>query len=174
MIRAVGTRTSNGRNLRTAQRGTSGVEHSSCNSGMVVIGVCDAAVRCSWGLRLDDGRMDRYSRDADGQPLPGDATPQTVFPDGIDTMDDSLTDSDTNRHLADLEGRAQGALVEVTVDHDAGTLGYSINGGPRFETLRGFPPAAALRLWAKLTSAHFTGPGEERSDDLISLVSAWV
>ena len=66
------------------------------------------------------------------------------------------------------------ALVEVTVDHDAGTLGYSINGGPRFETLRGFPPAAALRLWAKLTSAHFTGPGEERSDDLISLVSAWV
>jgi hypothetical protein len=46
---------------------------------------------------------------------------------------------------------------------DAGTLGYSINGGPRFETLRGFPPAAALRLWAKLTSAHFTGP-EEASD----------
>ena len=131
-------------------------------------------LRCSWGLRLDDGRMDRYSRDADGQPLPGDATPQAVFPDGIDTMDDSLTDSDTNRHLADLEGRAQGALVEVTVDHDAGTLSYCINGGPRFETLRGFPPAAALRLWAMLTSAHFTGPGEERSDDLISLVSAWV
>ena len=144
-----------------------GVEHSSCNSGMVVIGVCDAAVRCSWGLRLDDGRMDRYSRDADGQ------TPLKVFTDGIDTMDDSLTDSDTNRYLAD-QGVLSPALVEVTVDHDAGTLGYSINGGPRFETLRGFPPAAALRLWAKLTSAHFTGPGEERSDDLISLVSAWV
>lgn len=156
------------------------VEHSSCNAGMIVIGVCDAAVRCSWGLRLVDGRMDRYSRDDDGQPLPEGTTPPSGFPDGIDTMDDSLTDSDTSRHPADLEGRAQGALVDVTVDHDAGTLGYSINGGPHFETLRGFPPAAALRLWAKLTSARFTGPGaarrnaEERSDDLISLVSAWV
>ena len=154
------------------------VEHSSCNAGMIVIGVCDAAVRCSWGLRLVDGRMDRYSRDDDGQPLPEGTTPPSGFPDGIDTMDDSLTDSDTSRHPADLEGRAQGALVDVTVDHDAGTLGYSINGGPHFETLRGFPPAAALRLWAKLTSARFTGPGaarrnaEERSDDLISLVSA--
>ena len=156
------------------------MEHSSCNAGMIVIGVCDAAVRCSWGLRLVDGRMDRYNRDADGQPLPEGATPPSGFPDGIDTMDDSLTDSATSRHPADLEGRAQGALVEVTVDHDAGTLGFSINGGPHFETLRGFPPAAALRLWAKLTSAHFTGPGsalrneEERSDDLVSLVSAWV
>ena len=50
---------------------------------------------------------------------------------------------------ADLRGRAKGAIIEVHVDHDAGTLGFRINEGPYIEALKGFPKGAALRPWSQ-------------------------
>ena len=49
---------------------------------------------------------------------------------------------------ASLFGRAIGAVIEVLVDHDEGTLSYRVNGGPLLEALKGetkFPKGAALR-----------------------------
>ena len=70
--------------------------------------------------------------------------------------------------MANLRGRVEGSVVEVIVDHDAGTLGYRINGGPCLEALplrdgdKGyvegrpttFPRGVALRPYC---SAYYPG-----------------
>ena len=48
----------------------------------------------------------------------------------------------------DLEGRAKGAIIEVCLDHDKGTLSLGINGGPLQHVLSGFPRGAAMRPFA--------------------------
>ena len=49
-----------------------------------------------------------------------------------------------------LRGRARGAIVEVCLDHDTGTLSFGINGGPLQRALGGFPAGAAMRPFAWL------------------------
>ena len=57
-----------------------------------------------------------------------------------------------------LYGRAKGAVIEVRVDHDAGTLSYSVNHGPPLLALSGFPKGEAL-----LPSAAMLHPGDRVS-----------
>ena len=74
---------------------------------------------------------------------------------------------DATGQRTSLRSGAGGAVVEVLVDHDAGALGYRINGGPVLEALplgdddrwregqpKGFPPGAALRPYA---SCYYPG-----------------
>ena len=49
---------------------------------------------------------------------------------------------------SNLQESAIGTMVEVHVDHGAGTLGFCINGGPYVEAIKGFPPDVLLRPWA--------------------------
>ena len=58
----------------------------------------------------------------------------------------------------ELQDKANGALITVCIDHDAGTLGFRVNGGPLLEALKGFPVGAALRPWV-----GFFGPAQELS-----------
>lgn len=60
-----------------------------------------------------------------------------------------------------LKGKAEGAIIEVIVDMDSGTLSYLIRAdGMRvtegFLGVSGFPPGEALRPWA-----HLGNPGDE-------------
>ena len=64
-----------------------------------------------------------------------------------------------------LQRRARGAIIEVRVDHDAGTLSYSINYGPSLLALSGFPKGEALLPWALLNVAE---------GDRVSFASAYV
>ena len=47
-------------------------------------------------------------------------------------------------------GRAVGAVIEVIVDADEGSLSFRINYGPALPALQGFPRGALLRPYARL------------------------
>jgi hypothetical protein len=78
-----------------------------------------------------------------GKPTRGE--PPAGWPDGMGTR---VLAGDEGARTTD--GKVTGALIEVLVDHDAGTLAFSVNGGPREVALEGFPRGAALRPWATL------------------------
>ena len=65
---------------------------------------------------------------------------------------------------ANLQGSATGAVIECILDHDAGSLAFSVNGGPRLHALSGFPKGAAMRLGVCL---RWHG-------DRVTLVSAYI
>ena len=129
------------------------------------VGVCDEFASWAWGLFLYSGRLRRISRDAHGR-INFDATPLEGYPNG----NYKQIMMDTSGQPKSLRGQANGSLIEVLVDHDAGTLAYRVDGGARFEALppneadtsrrfppgassktdtsRRFPPGAALRPYA--------------------------
>ena len=55
---------------------------------------------------------------------------------------------------ANLEGRANGAVIEVIVDHSEGSLAFRVDDGPVLPPLRGFPVGAPLRPWALLAAPN--------------------
>jgi len=108
------------------------VDNSQCNDGNGMwIGVCDAEARCSWGLELYSGRLRCICRNPDGKLDYG--PPPEGYPNGNYTT--IVMRNNAGRHT-DMKGRATGAVVEVVLDHDTGTLGYHINGG---RYLKAFP-----------------------------------
>lgn len=140
------------------------VETSSQNIGHIVVGVCDAAAaRHGWGLALSNGHLCRYvlwatssnkhlCREADGsfhfRALPPISLDRQDWPDGHGEQ----VMKDEAGQPADLVGRAVGAIIEVLVDHDEGTLSFQVNGGPLLVALKGeskFPRHAALRPFAR-------------------------
>ena len=78
-----------------------------------------------------------------GKPTNGE--PPSGWPDGMGHR--VLANEDGAKTT---DGKVTGSLVEVVVDHELGTLAFSVNGGPREVALEGFPRAAALRPWATL------------------------
>jgi len=150
------------------------VDHSRSNDGNGLwVGVCDTAARCSWGLFLLSGRMRCASQDADGR-LDFGAAPPDGYPSG--TYKRVLQSGCLAR------AGAAGAVVEVTLDHDAGSLSFRVNGGQRLQALplrdedlrrhargredqpRAFPTGAALRPYA---SCYYPG-------DQLSFAAAFV
>jgi len=128
--------------------------------GRLAIGVCDGASRCAWGLQLATGRLHRVSRDACGSYDICAPAPEGYPDDG--TCSPSFAVFPGTKVAFCHEDDAQGGLVEVLVDHDAGVLGYRINGGMPFVAIRGFRRGAALRPWAQLNweeeCVQLTGP----------------
>ena len=51
-------------------------------------------------------------------------------------------------------GNVNGGVLDVCLDHDAGTLGFRLSGGPLQPALSGFPPGAALRPWVCFPAAE--------------------
>ena len=116
-------------------------------SGAMVLGVQDAAGRWAWGLNPGAGTLWRHSRDANG--FIGTVMPPegSGWPDRNGTH--VLKDADGNP--TNLCGKAEGAVIEVCVDHDGGSLSFRVDRGPLHPAvLSGFPPAASLRPWARL------------------------
>ena len=124
------------------------IEESNENRGGLVIGVCNEAGTCAWGLRPYDGKLFRHSRTADGQLI--DAPP----PEGWSCGGVTQVMVDEAGQPANLNGRATGAVIEVIVDHSEGSLAFRVN-GKLSPALRGFPKGAPLRPWARL--AGFLG-----------------
>ena len=133
------------------------VEKSRYGDGFGVnIGVCDAAQRNRWALHLYIGRLYRQKRDEHGNRMrvideeTGYIKPAPP-PDGypLGNSKQVLFDAEGEPDCLHL-GRATGAIIEVCLDHDKGTLSFSINGGPLQRALDGFPAGAAMRPCAKL------------------------
>ena len=140
------------------------VDRSKKNDGNgMCIGVCDAEAYCSWGLFLYSGRLRCVTRDAEGK-LDYEPPP-AGYPNGNYT---TIVMKDDAGQRMGLGGKANGAVIEVLLDHDAGTLGYHINCGPYLAALpleikdpgnserkpRTFPQGAALRPYA---SCYYVG-----------------
>lgn len=135
------------------------VERSKCGDGNgICIGVCDADARCCWGLFLYSGRLRCITRDEDGQ-LDYESPPE-CYPNG--NYNTIVMKDEAGQRLT-MQGRANGVVIEVIVDHDAGTFGYCINGGtylPVFPLAsqdgkpKTFPKGAALRPYA---SCYYLG-----------------
>ena len=103
------------------------------------MGVADGAARWSWGVFLDDGRLRRICREPDGTI---DSAPPPDIPNGNDMQ----VLKDASGQPMSFIGRANGLLVDVIVDHDQGTLGYRINGGPYLEALPPREPEPGMPL----------------------------
>ena len=76
------------------------------------------------------------------------APPPDGFPDG--QCKQVLFDAEGKPDNRFLFRRAIGAIIEICLDHDAGTLSLGVNGGPMQRALAGFPVGAAMRPYAWL------------------------
>ena len=76
------------------------------------------------------------------------------LPDGWPDGQGTQIMKDEAGQPTDLHDKANGAVITVCIDHDAGTLGFRVNGGPLVEALKGFPVGAALRPWVVLIDPH--------------------
>ena len=88
-----------------------------------------------WSVSPFYGRLLRRNWDVDGNLLV-QAGPPAGYPDGH--LQSVLVGEDGETPVR-LEGSAIGAVVEVIVDHEEGTLSFKLNGGPEGPRIRGFP-----------------------------------
>ena len=94
------------------------MDESCGNYGNLRIGVCDEARRRAWGLWLCSGELWRLDRPSAG------SAPDN-YPDGHATQVMKKADGEPDN----LYNRANSATIEVRVDHDEGTLRFSVNDG---------------------------------------------
>ena len=109
------------------------------NVGYMRIGVCTNDNKYGWGFNLFSGKL--YCQPYIRYPLSEDIL--AGYPRGQGTQILFVGGQPSN-----LQESAIGTMVEVHVDHGAGTLGFCINGGPYVEAIKGFPPDVLLRPWA--------------------------
>jgi hypothetical protein len=120
------------------------VEQRDGRVGRACIGVCDADSRVGWGLHMQSGRLLRWTRDSDGKVRSGAQSGPQPASFGWATHQ--------MYGVSEPAGGSKGVVdVEVGVDHDAGTLVFSINGESPVIALRGLP-RAPMRPWARLMS----------------------
>ena len=125
-------------------------------SGRQILGVCDHAGTCGWGLEPYSGLLRRHTRAPSGEVhlfTPG--PPPCGCPDGggVRLMAANLRDP----------SKAEGTIIEFELDADNGTLYFTVDelgrgreypkahvSHPRARVLRGFPRGVSLRPWAML------------------------
>jgi len=137
--------------------------------GGVMVGVCDVESRHAWGLDLGQGKLLRVTREAITASrgyynvVVGRGVTRRGWPDGHGTQ----VLKDERGQPTNLTGKMNGAIIEVRLDHDHGSLAFRINGGPPREALlkgAGFPPRARLRPWVSLYLS---------SGDVATLLPVW-
>ena len=118
------------------------IDSTRASQGLLLIGVSLTQKWgvCEWSVSPFYGRLLRRSWDRDGNLLLATSAPPG-YPDGH--LVPMLVDEEGA--TISLEGRANGAIIEVVLDHDEGTLAFRLNGadGPRLE---GFPAAVSGTL----------------------------
>ena len=115
------------------------------NIGMVYIGVCDENNTCAWSLLPRQGHLRRWSRNAVTNVIGGAPKP-AGYPNGHLTH--ILVTREGDRY--DLRGRAEGTVIDVIYDADAGSLAFRIDCGPLLLAVAGFPRGVAMRPWARV------------------------
>ena len=125
-----------------------------CFNGRMVLGACEQAGTCGWGIEPYSGVLNRYTRDEQGDVnMFGPVEAPAGCPDG-----------QGQRLMAGtLRATAEGSVVEFELDADRGILSFIVDEGgdsrrlsrahaafPKRYELRGFPPGVALRPWAML------------------------
>ena len=132
------------------------IDSSRGNQGMMYFGVSHVSKvgTCEWACSPFYGRLVRKCWNMDGALLVRSSPPEG-FPDFH--LKSVLCDEEGQP--TDLDGRAASNVIELTLDADAGTLTFRLNGGPEGTVIAGFPPGAALRPVVALR--YWGGVGEE-------------
>ena len=132
------------------------IDSSRGNQGMMYFGVSHVSKvgTCEWACSPFYGRLVRKCWNMDGALLVRSSPPEG-FPDFH--LKSVLCDEEGQP--TDLDGRAASNVIELTLDADAGTLTFRLNGGPEGTAIAGFPPGAALRPVVALR--YWGGVGEE-------------
>ena len=132
------------------------IDSSRGNQGMMYFGVSHVSKvgTCEWACSPFYGRLVRKCWNMDGALLVKSSPPEG-FPDFH--LKSVLCDEEGQP--TDLDGRAASNVIELTLDADAGTLTFRLNGGPEGTAIAGFPPGAALRPVVALR--YWGGVGEE-------------
>lgn len=148
--------------LQCESRGQSG-------AGMC-IGVCDSEKRYGYGLRPVDGTLDKQSvQDILSGHCAGGYEFATATPEAQHGFPRVVHGQKVMHRPSSLKGAANGAIVEVIMNHDAGSLAYRINNGPTLPALDGFPKGAALCPWVSM----YCHAGDTWKSK-ISYVSKWI
>lgn len=127
---------------------------------LIYVGVSNAASTCAWALSVYDGRLRRWSRDADGN-VRGAPTP-AGYPNGHLRV---VTYPCGSSCGVGGELISRGARVDVLLDVEAGTLAFRLNNGPLVQALHGFPTGAnhRLRPWCRGTCTQLKYTACDRS-----------
>ena len=117
------------------------IDRCAANEGVMCIGVCDRDAKHAYGLAPFSGQLSCLSRKKNGDTIIANecAPPQH----SACTFTKRLMDGD-------LRGRAHGAIVEITVDADRGTVHIRVNRGEAVCAIAGLEPGVQLRPWARL------------------------
>lgn len=113
------------------------IDRSRSNQGFMLVGVSlqQRTGLCEWCLCPFYGRVFRRMWDDEANLLCGQPPP-AGYPDGH--LKNVLIDEESGEPT-NLEGRARGCVIEVTLDHEEGTLSFRLNGGPDGPKICGFP-----------------------------------
>ena len=68
-----------------------------------------------------------------------------------------------------LEGRARGSIVEVTLDHEEGSLSFRLNGGPEGYKISGFPVGDTGGMLLRPVIGFRAGAMQTSEDDQVTL-----
>lgn len=119
------------------------IDHTRANQGLNLLGIALVERKgvSEWCLSPFYGRLMRRSWDCDGNLLMA-TPPPDGFPDGH--LRQMLTNAQ-GEHVR-LEGRACGCVIQVHFDHDAGSISFSLDGGPPGPRLSGFPKGTSHTL----------------------------
>jgi hypothetical protein len=123
------------------------IDRCAANEGVMCIGVCDEAGSHAYGISPYSCRLSSLSRGARGtieaNTCPPDEHANCTFIKAL-TADGSS-----------LKGRANGALIELKVDADAGSVSFRVKSSrgtytEPVEAISGLPAGVRLRPWARL------------------------
>lgn len=136
------------------------IDRSRMNQGLMLLGVSlqGRESLTEWCVCPFYGRLFRRTWDKDGNQLIGQAPP-AGYPDGH--LRQVLVDADGEPTC--LEGCARGRVIDITIDHEDGTLSFRLDGGLDGPRIGGFPigdpgrnqpllrPVIGLRMGASLS-----------------------
>lgn len=123
------------------------IDRCMANEGVLCVGVCDAEGRHAYGIAPYSGKLSSLYRSCVGAEIEANETPPQAHVQCGFLRQVML---DAQGHAANLKGRANGALIEITYDADAGSVAFRVNRGTAVEAIRNLPPGVALRPWARL------------------------
>lgn len=119
------------------------IDRCAAGEGALCLGVCDEDGRHAYGISPYSGKLSSLSRQEQGQAIRANTCPPPEHEKCIFIK--QLMPEGTN-----LKGRANGAIVEFTVDSEAGVVQVRVNKGEPVDAISGLPSGVRLRPWARL------------------------
>jgi len=132
--------------LPTSGRTRWSVRIDETDEGAIYVGVVAVAANYGWGFNPETGRIgNRLLTSFASGTISCQRSLLQPLPEGFPAVEEAMADLQPP-----LQACGSRDVVHVTVDHDAGTLSFALNGGAPSLAVTGFPKGAALRPWVRI------------------------